>query len=157
MDQSDRYLIGGMIVIVLLIASLFATCALAHEHGRTDRNWEAMSDEEKTWTMTLTQPDNPTVSCCGLADQYWADKCNVNGGGQVICQITDDRDDRDFCDHGTCRPHLPIGTQIQIPARAMKFGPNDPQQPASNPTGHNVVFLRAGDRYVYCFVMATGG
>jgi hypothetical protein len=46
------------------------------------------------------------------------------------------------------RPHIDIGTEIEIPNNKLKWD-------KSNPTGHGVVFLsRAG--YVFCYVQPGG-
>jgi hypothetical protein len=56
------------------------------------------------------------------------------------------RDDRP--DEPRMRPHIDIGTEIEIPNNKLKWD-------KSNPTGHGVVFLsRAG--YVFCFVQPGG-
>ena len=58
-------------------------------------------------------------------------------------KITDDRDDVPLR-----RPHINIGTEIEIPPNKYKFD-------ASNPTGHAIVFLSTGG-FVFCFVQGTG-
>lgn len=140
LDEGYKWLaltVGG---IALLLLGLGA--AQAHDHGRTDPHWEAMSQEERDWITNLRQPDNPSLSCCGLADQYWCDGIKVDGDG-TYCQITDDRDDAQFN-----RPHVPVGTWIEIPSNKLKWD-------KGNPTGHAIVFMNAS-KIVYCFVQSTG-
>ncbi len=92
------------------------------------------------WYMSLKQPDNPTMSCCGVADAYWCDDISVEKG-VTYCKITDDQD-------VPGRPKLPLGTKIEIPNYKLKWD-------KGNPTGHAIVFLSSGGA-VYCFVQAGG-
>ena len=55
------------------------------------------------------QPDVPNASCCGEADAYWADEVHVKDG-KTYAVITDDRPDEP-----RGRPHVDIGTEIEIP------------------------------------------
>jgi hypothetical protein len=76
--------------------------------------------------------DVPNASCCGEADAYWADGVHV-GDGKTYVTITDDRPDEPLG-----RPHLDVGTEIEIPNKKLKWD-------KGNPTGHGIVFLsRAG-------------
>ncbi len=93
------------------------------------------------WYMSLKQPDNPNVSCCGVADAYWCDDISVKDG-KTFCALTDDR-------HIAGRPDLPMGMKIEIPDRKLKWD-------RGNPTGHAIVFLSSGGA-VYCFVQGTLG
>lgn len=97
------------------------------------------------WYMSLKQPDNPNVSCCGVADAYWCDDFSVKDG-KTFCALTDDREIAG-------RPSLPMGLKIEIPDRKLKWEQDGKQ--IGNPTGHSVVFLSSGGA-VYCFV-GTGG
>lgn len=130
----------------LVFAVLFATgCAIgtftlaflqrAHAH---DPDHHEFSE----WYSELMQPDVPTASCCGEADAYWADEMHVRGG-KVYARITDDR-----ADEPRGRPHIDIGTEVEVPDNKLKWD-------RSNPTGHGIVFLnRAG--YVFCYVQPGG-
>jgi hypothetical protein len=92
--------------------------------------------EQAEWYQSLMQPDIPNAFCCGEADAYWADEIHVRDG-KTYATITDRH-----------RPHVDVGTQIEIPNNKLKWD-------KSNPTGHGVVFLsRAG--YVYCYVQPGG-
>ena len=96
------------------------------------------------WYRSLMQPDNPKMSCCGPADAYWADKYFVKDG-KTYAVITDDRDDKPLR-----RPHIPVGTVIEIPDNKLKWD-------RSNPTGHAIVFVSPHPyNYVYCYVQGTG-
>ena len=51
-------------------------------------------------------------------------------------------------DQPSGRPHVDIGTEIEIPNNKLKWD-------KSNPTGHGIVFLsRSG--YVFCYVQPGG-
>ena len=80
------------------------------------------------WYQALMQPDVPNASCCGEADAYWADEVHVRDGKTYVT-ITDDRPDEP-----RGRPHVDIGTEIEIPNNKLKWD-------KSNPTGHGIVFL----------------
>jgi hypothetical protein len=96
--------------------------------------------ELNEWYAGLMQPDNPAVSCCGEADAYWCDDYYARDG-KAYCKITDDR-------VVARRPSVPVGTEIEIPDRKLKWD-------RRNPTGHSVVFLSSGGA-VYCFVQNGG-
>jgi hypothetical protein len=126
--------------LLLALAVGFSGAALAHDHEHP---------EEDAWFATLMQPDAPLSSCCGRADHYWCDQYYARDG-KAYCKITDDRDDRSQNN----RPHIPIGTEIEIPPNKLKWD-------RSNPTGHAVIFVRggpwdAGLFTVFCFVQGTG-
>jgi hypothetical protein len=88
------------------------------------------------------QPDNPTISCCGGADAYYADVFETDGD-RYIAIITDTRDDASLGRH-----HVEPGTRIPVPNRKLKVD-------SGNPTGHGVIFLSSSDT-VFCYV-APGG
>lgn len=124
--------------LALLILVLSFHFALARDAGQ----WEATDTQVRDWYQTLMQPDNPSVSCCGEADAYWADSFEVDGD-RYVAIITDTRDDVPLK-----RKHIDVGTRFVIPNHKLKYD-------QSNPTGHGVIFLSRGD-YVYCYV-APGG
>jgi hypothetical protein len=111
---------------------LIATPVMGHDENH----------EHDSWYAGLMQPDNPTVSCCGLADAWWCDDY-YSRDGKAYCKITDDRPDGPLG-----RPHVDVGTEIEIPERKLKWD-------RGNPTGHAVVFLSAGGS-VFCFVQGGG-
>ena len=131
MAAAWRTILYALVVMVVCVAGL--AYALAHDHDQPELDG---------WYASLMQPDNPTVSCCGKSDAYWCDTINVKGG-KTFCTITDDRDDAPLK-----RPHVPVGTQIEIPDHKLKWD-------RGNPTGHAVVFL-SSSRHVFCFVQAGG-
>lgn len=124
---------GLMVLALVVLAVLVANNAFAHDNNRPELN---------DWYSSLMQPDAPTSSCCGKADAYWCDDISVRQG-KTFCKITDDRDDRPLG-----RPHVPMGTEIEIPNHKLKWD-------AGNPTGHAVVFLSVAG-HVFCFVQAGG-
>ncbi len=129
-------------IIILGIAGLLLALCAGFAWSRDLGQWENNDPAVSAWYRGLMQPDNPQVSCCGEADAYWADEIHVRDG-KTFATITDDRDDAPLR-----RPHIPIGTEIEIPPYKLKWD-------KSNPVGHNIVFLSVGG-YVYCFVQAGG-
>lgn len=139
-----------MRLFVLLMMIFFSSVAYARDNGQ----WENSDPVVTEWMKTLMQPDNPGTSCCGEADAYWCDSITVKRTVdtdylaterfKTFCTITDDRDD---APRG--RPHVDVGTVIEIPDYKLKYD-------RGNPTGHAIVFLSRG-QYVYCFVQGTGG
>lgn len=105
--------------------------ARGHDHDHPDLDG---------WYAGLKQPDNPSASCCGVADAYWCDDYYARDG-KAFCRITDDR-------VVAGRPPVPVGTEIEIPDRKLKWD-------RGNPTGHAVVFLSSGGS-VFCFVQSSG-
>jgi hypothetical protein len=94
------------------------------------------------WFKSLMQPDNPTISCCGAADAYYADDFESDGD-RYVAVVTDTRDDAPLG-----RRHVAPGTRITVPSYRLKFD-------SGNPTGHGVIFLTTSDT-VFCYV-APGG
>lgn len=130
------------LVATLCAALLLGQAAQARDQGQ----WADADPAVSEWFATLKQPDNPNVSCCGEADAYWADDIHVEVVGdvsKVIAVITDDRDDEPL--H---RPHVPIGTRIEVPPHKLKWD-------RGNPVGHSIIFL-SRNLDVYCFVQAGG-
>lgn len=139
MDAVLQFAVGA-------ILCLFAFCAPAT--AKDLGQWSQTDPLIHDWYQKLMQPDRPTASCCGTADAYFCDEIHVKDG-HTSCAITDDRPDepRD-------RPHVPVGTVIDIPDSKLKWD-------EGNPTGHAVVFLgRNGGydikHYVFCFVQNGG-
>jgi hypothetical protein len=126
------------VILFLCIFGYLNTGVNARDLGQ----WEAVDPEIRQWYQALMQPDVPTASCCGEADAYWADEIHVRDG-KTYAIITDDRPD---APRG--RPHLDIGTEIEIPNNKLKWD-------KSNPTGHGVVFL-SRNLYVFCYVQPGG-
>lgn len=122
----------------LVLLLMLATAAQARDLGQ----WQDINPTIGQWFRTLMQPDNPTVSCCGEADAYWADEVFVRNG-KTYAVITDDRDDRPLL-----RPHVPVGTEVEIPNNKLKWD-------RGNPTGHNVLFMTTHG-IVFCFVQSSG-
>jgi hypothetical protein len=128
-------IILGLATLILMMSFHFAR---AHDLGQ----WENSDPTIREWYQSLMRPDAPSASCCGEADAYWADEVHVRGG-KTFAVITDDRDD---APRG--RPHVAVGTEIEIPDHKLKWD-------RSNPTGHAIVFLSRGG-FVYCFVQGSG-
>jgi len=125
--------------IVYVMCMLAITPAPAHDEGQ----WDEQSDPATVWWYQhLMQPDAPATSCCGEADAYWCDDYYARDG-KAYCKITDDRPDAP-----RKRPHIAVGTEVEIPDYKLKWD-------KSNPTGHGVVFL-SKNQYVYCYVQPGG-
>jgi hypothetical protein len=130
-------------VLAMVVAAMFITLlmgivkGLAHDE---DHNNDA-------WYSSLKQPDNPSISCCGLADAYWCDDYYARDG-KAYCRVTDDRDDAKLG-----RPHIDIGTEFEIPPYKLKFEQDG--KPTGNPTGHAVIFVNM-QGHVWCYVQAGG-
>lgn len=137
-DRARAFLllaVGGM---VLLLALLLTRHANARDLGQ----WSDGDPAIRNWYQSLMQPDAPNTSCCGEADAYWADEIHVRDG-KTYATITDDRDD---APRG--RPHIDIGTEIEIPDHKLKWD-------RANPTGHGIVFM-SRSRFVFCYVQPGG-
>lgn len=115
---------------------MLATITVAH--GRDVGQWK--DSPTKDWYQKLMQPDNPMSSCCGEADAYWCDVPRVKQD-KSFCVITDNR-----VVEG--RPHVEMGTEIEIPTHKYKWD-------SGNPTGHAIVFLSRGGA-VFCYVQNDG-
>lgn len=126
-----------MLKFVLLFLVLAAP-ATARDNGQ----WENSDPKIREWMQGLKRPDNPTMSCCGESDAYWCDDISVRKG-KTYCKITDDRPDKP-----RGRPHIPLGTEFEIPNAKLKYD-------EGNPTGHSIIFVNPYG-YVWCFVFGTG-
>ena len=127
-----------MFKTVVAIVCLVAQPVFARDLGQ----WPDNATTE--WFKGLQRPDMPPgYSCCGEADAYWCDDVHVKDG-HTFCTITDDRDDGPLK-----RPHVPVGTVIEIPDEKLKWD-------KGNPTGHAILFYMATPRLVLCFVQGGG-
>ena len=133
MERAIRWIMIGSVIVVALMFIVVALVgkAFAHDHDHPELD---------QWYASLMQPDNPNSSCCGKADAYWCDEYFARNG-KAYCKITDDRT-------VAGRPHVPVGTEIEIPTWKLKWD-------KSNPTGHHVVFL-SPMLHVFCFVQSSG-
>jgi hypothetical protein len=104
--------------------------------------WASVDPSVSKWFESLMQPDNPTISCCGGADAYYADAFETDGD-RYVAIITDTREDKLLGRH-----HVELGTRILVPNTKLKVD-------GGNPTGHGVIFLSSSDT-VFCYV-APGG
>ena len=136
-DHDWLYFFG--LALCALVLGLISSCAA---NARDLGQWDGADHDVRAWYQALMQPDVPTASCCGEADAYWADEVHVRDG-KVFAIITDDRPDEP-----RGRPHVAVGTEIEIPNNKLKWD-------RSNPTGHGVVFLSRGG-YVFCYVQPGG-
>jgi hypothetical protein len=135
-EKGRGWLLLIFVSFLLLAMALTVHSARAHDHNNPVND---------AWMKALMQPDNPNMSCCGESDHYWCDAYYARDG-KAYCRITDDR-------VIAGRPHIPVGTEIEIPPNKLKWD-------RGNPTGHNVIFVRGGNWSphlftVFCFVQGT--
>jgi len=128
----------GLGIAFGILAALF----IGNVHARDLGQWENGDPAIRDWYQGLMQPDVPSASCCGESDAYWCDDYYARDG-KAFCKITDDRPDEP-----RNRPHVPVGTEIEIPTNKLKLD-------RSNPTGHGIVFLTRS-LFVYCYVQPGG-
>jgi hypothetical protein len=126
---------------IILFLGVFG-CLIGGVNARDLGQWDAVDPGIREWYQALMQPDVPNASCCGEADAYWADEVHVRNG-KTYARVTDDRPDEP-----RGRPHIEIGTEIEIPNNKLKWD-------RANPTGHGIVFLSRGG-YVFCYVQPGG-
>jgi hypothetical protein len=119
----------------LLLLLVLGSAAFAR--GTPDsQQWADAPPDVRAWFKSLTQPDDPTMSCCGEADAFEADTFEVEGDHYVAI-ITDGK--------GV----IESGTRIPVPNYKMKWD-------AGNPTGHGIIFI-GPQKQVYCYVTPGGG
>src|SRR6266487_4208312 len=123
-----------LLVLLVLCGSIaLGRGAIAHDHDHP---------EQDEWYKTLMRPDAPESSCCSYADAYYADEVHFRNG-KTYAVVTDDRPDEPLG-----RPHVPMGSEFEVPAEKLKWD-------RSNPTGHNVLFVSTSG-YTWCFVQGSG-
>jgi hypothetical protein len=135
-----KYLITIMMLLVVALMFFMAVSSpvLARDLGQ----WASVDPSVLKWYGSLMQPDNPTLSCCGRADAYYADVFESDGN-RYVAIITDTRDDEPLRRH-----HVEPGTRILVPNAKLKVD-------SGNPTGHGVIFLSSSDT-VFCYVPPGG-
>jgi hypothetical protein len=120
------------------VALALAIGAMSFASARDLGQWEAVDPDVRQWFQSLMRPDVPSSPCCSFADAYWADEVHVRNG-KVYATVDDDRPDAPLG-----RPHIPNGTEFEVPPEKLKFD-------KSNPTGHNILFISVSG-YTWCFV-----
>ena len=137
MPKSSPILIRTVCAAVFV---LFICAAPARDLGQ----WEGLDPLHRQWFNGLMRPDRPTLSCCGLADAYWADSYEVKGD-QYVAIITDTRNDEPL---GRAQ-HIEAGTRVAVPNSKIKWG-------SGNPTGHGIIFIGIAGN-VFCYLPPGGG
>jgi hypothetical protein len=113
-----------IVVFVLLAVSMLNSC-FAHEEGSPFAEW----------FNHLKMADQPTVSCCGEADQHYPDSAFENDDGSFTVVVDQET--------------------VQVPRKKVDWN-------AVNPTGRAVIFLSKGwdwtlnQHIVYCFIPGSG-
>lgn len=114
----------------LLAILLLSTPAFAGD----PQFWTSYSKEVHDWFPTVMQPDNPYVSCCGLADAFEGRVVGEDTYSNIVITIDDGK------------TLVPDGTEVHVPRAKIqtKFG---------NPTGKLIVFISTSDHHsVYCLI-----
>jgi hypothetical protein len=121
----------------LFAAASIALCSSPHLDlvRGTPNTWSETDPPIRAWYQSLTQPDDPTMSCCGEADAFEADSFEAEGD-HYIAVITNGK--------GV----IPNGTRVAVPNAKMKVD-------KGNPTGHGIIFLGV-DGKVFCYVTPSG-
>lgn len=135
--------------MLVVFAAFFAAVPSARSDGAF-----AAPDWEEYFT-SLMMPDNPTTSCCGAGDAYFADKtesCKATDGSDcaLVAIITDERPDVLITKSGReiHRLHIAPGTRIVVPRSKLRH------PPSVNVTDHNVIFTNG---YItYCWEPVAG-
>jgi hypothetical protein len=136
MPKSSPILIWTVWAAVLVLS---ISKAPARDLGQ----WDGVDPLHRQWFNELMQPDNPNVSCCGLADAYWADSYEVKGD-QYVAIITDTRDDKPLG-----RTHIENGKHVAVPNAKIKWD-------SGNPTRHGIIFMGFHSE-VLCYLPPGGG
>ena len=131
------------VLAAALLGLLVPPCLSVPAHARDLGQWGNAPAAERDWFARLMMPDNPTVSCCGEGDAYWADEADVEDG-QVYAVITDERPDEPLR-----RAHIAPGTRFLVP-------PEKITRKDGNPTGHVIIFIAPVSQAVLCYVMNGG-
>jgi hypothetical protein len=116
-----------------LVSSLLFAHWSSAANARDDGQWGGSAPYLRQWFESLTQPDNPMVSCCGEADAVIADIWNTNSDGSINATVTEGRS------------ILLEGSTVLIPRNKIVHRSN-------NPTGHSIIFY-SHTQGVYCFVL----
>jgi len=103
--------------------------------------WANRESPTRHWFESLRVPDQPSASCCGAADAYWADDFEVKNG-EYVAIVTDTRPDGPLE-----RAHIAPGTRFVVPGNRITRTPD-------NPTGHGWIFVLSG--IVFCYLPPSG-
>jgi hypothetical protein len=131
-------------ILILTVWAAVLVLSICKAPARDLGQWDGVDPAQRLWFNGLRQPDYPHLSCCGLADAYWADSFEVNGN-QYVAIITDTRDDKSL---GRTR-HIEAGTRVAVPNSTIKWD-------SGNPTGHGIIFV-GNLGQVLCYLPPGGG
>jgi hypothetical protein len=131
-------------IIICTVWAAVVVLSICKAPARDLGQWEGLDALTRQWFNGLMQPDNPNLSCCGLADAYWADSYEVKGD-QYVAIIADTRDDIKL---GRAQ-HIEAGARVTVPNHKIK-------RDRSNPTGHGIIFIGIGGD-VFCYLPPGGG
>lgn len=130
------------LAFMLIVASCAPAPVTAADGGRWNEQMSQMSPQDAAdmyaWFPTVKVPDQPAMSCCGIADAYEADIYRVEDG-KTIARVT----------KGDAK--WQTGHEVVIPPNRIV-----PFRSHGNPTGHGVVFIGSAGQ-VYCYLPPPGG
>ena len=130
-------------ILIWTVGAAVIVLSICKVPARDPGQWDGVDPALRQWFNGLKQPEYPHLSCCGLADAYWADSYEVNGN-QYVAIITDERDDKPLR-----RPHIENGKRFVVPNSTIKWG-------SGNPTGHGIIFIGYLGK-VLCYLPPGGG
>jgi hypothetical protein len=133
---------SSLILILTDCATVFVL-SICKAPARDLGQWDGVDPLHREWFNRLMRPDNPHITCCGLADAYWADSYEVKGD-EYVAIITDTRDDRPLG-----RLHIENGKRVAVPNTKIKWD-------RGNPTGHGIIFIGYGGE-IYYYLPPGGG
>ena len=123
-----------LLIAAASVVALAGSLQVQSERGTINKSPEA-DPVISAWYKSLTQPDDPTMSCCGEADAFEADSFEADGDHYPA--IITNR-----------KGLVADGTRIPVPNWKMKWD-------KGSPTGHGIIFLGA-DGKVFCYVTPSG-
>lgn len=126
--------------ILALLLMLWPSVTQAQDYGAPDLS---------AYFRSLMMPDQPSRSCCGEADAYFADEteaCRPSDGEScaLVAIVTDTRPD---APRG--RRHIAPGTRYAVPQSKVR------RVPIPNPTDRNLLFVAPADN-VLCWEPVSG-
>ena len=107
-------------ILIWTVWAVVLVLSICKAPARDLGQWEGADPLTREWFNGLMRPDEPHLRCCGLADAYWADSYEVNGG-RYIAIITDARDDMPLG-----RPHIENGKRFAVPNIKIKWDRGNP-------------------------------
>lgn len=113
-----------------------AMVAAGEACARDDGQWSGKPPEIRAWFQSVMRPDQPEMSCCGIADAFEVTMDGDNPDGTIATVIVNGRG------------LIPDGTHVDVPREKLqaRFG---------NPLDHYILFI-GGRGQVYCLIPKVG-